>query len=326
MSGPTVFIGDDDGVLYSFLVEEEDVERVVKLLVAIAPHATAGFNEETARAYREEPLNLRKAISLDPIPADPGGPLPYRTAPARVDPAGDPRARLLRRRARSRRRIASITLAVAGPTLVIGAWIAGAQAEVNARARRNAERFAWWRERAQGVIDREVAAAAQVNDAEPFTRSCMKRLDGHDWAALAVPSTRADGSVEIRRRETRGSSAMSSTGDPSDGSWGNTLSAALGTAPWRWIVASGAGPDPLFYGRLLDGPAAEKGALVRVVDRETGALLCQGTVDTSRMSYAPPCADPGAWSDPIACAAASRETYRAMSAVESAVRNAMWPD
>ncbi len=112
-----IFIGDDDGVLFSFLVEENDVERVVKLLVAIAPHATAGFSEEKARAYREEPLNLRKAIPVDPLPAEPdrGGPLPYRTAPERVDPAGDPRARLLRRRARSRRRIASITLAVAGP-------------------------------------------------------------------------------------------------------------------------------------------------------------------------------------------------------------------
>jgi hypothetical protein len=322
-----IFIGDDDGVLSSFLVEEEDVERVVKLLIAIAPHATAGFSEEMARAYREEPLDLRKAIPVDPVLADAaGGPLPYRTAPERVDPAGDPRARLLRRRARRRRRIAVIALAVGSPILVIGAWIAGAQAEVNARARRNAERLAWWSERAPGVLAHEATMAAQVNGGEPLSSSCTRRLDGQDWAALAAPSTRADGSVEIRRREARGSSAMSSIGDPSDGTWTNTLSEALGTAPWRWIVTSGAHPDPLFYGRLLDGPADQRRALVRVVDRETGALLCQGTVHVSSGSYAPPCADPRAWSDPSACAAASREAYFTMNALESAARSAMWSD
>ena len=119
---------------------------------------------------------------------------------------------------------------------------------------------------------------------------------------------------------------MSSVGDPSDGTWNNTLSAALGTAPWRWIVTSGARPDPLFYGRLLDGPAGQQRALVRVIDRETGALFCQGTVYVDWDSYAPPCPDAGAWSDPSACAAASHATHCIMNALESAARGAMWSD
>lgn len=241
-----------------------------------------------------------------------GGAAPYRAAPLPADPAGDPEARKKRRRARRVRRVRKIAAAVGLPVVAIGAWIAGAHAEVGARARRDADRALWWKEQAQVVIDREAAALAKVTDAEPFDLAYRNRLAGHDWAAVAFAAARPDGSAATTTREAQGSKSMSSFGAPG-GSWGNSLSVALGTAPWRWIIVGGTRPDPLFLGRLLPG---EKRVLVAVVDRLTGALLCQGIVDVGWSSYTPACAtsDLEAWDDRIACAAATQRSFLAVRA------------
>jgi hypothetical protein len=194
--------------------------------------------------------------------------------------------------------------------------------EVAARTRHAEARPAWWAA-SDALLSHATGAMAldATRELAPLDPTCGGRLVDRDWAGIVYP---AFGGAGIVRKEAHGSPSMSSFGPPS-APWPVTIGSVLGTAPWRWMVVRGPAPDPIFYGLLLDDPEADDPRVfVRVAERESGAVLCEGTVTIGWKPRVAEC-ERGARSDVGACPRVRRERLIDY-AIDGAIRTALWPD